>query len=444
MKAVGTRVSLGYSEVDITPAGQVELVGFDRVNNMSRGILHNLMAQIAIWQVADARFCIVAIDSLGFTVELTTILRDAISKKMNIKRDQIMVCFSHTHSAPNAATESDYFDFVLTQVIKGVDDALMTIKPVKAVWGNAISDIGINRRASNGILDQRMSILKVSDFDTDKMRLLLLRVTAHANVLTSDNYLISSDYFGITRSLLEKEYGCKIMLTQGASGNVRPKYQQSDAEFIEIHSYEASEMKISPDIQKQRFEESMEALNQMAASILNSVNTVIDDLIPQPINSIDMFSTINSFSSDVPTIEHAKEIADEALSEAGIDGSSWLCEVDKLRAMGILQQYSDIEIQYFALNNGCWCGVPNEIMCEIALDASKKVNDELLHLGGYTNGCDSYLPSVEEFRKGGYEVLWSLLLYYQYHGRVMPLQEDTADKLAEIVSHKWSEYKSLM
>ncbi|MNP54424.1 hypothetical protein D3C76_1489750 [compost metagenome] len=112
--------------------------------------------------------------------------------------------------------------------------------------------------------------------------------------------------------------------------------------------------------------------------------------------------------------------------------------------MGILQQYSDIEIQYFALNNGCWCGVPNEIMCEIALDASKKVNDELLHLGGYTNGCDSYLPSVEEFRKGGYEVLWSLLLYYQYHGRVMPLQEDTADKLAEIVSHKWSEYKSLM
>ncbi|MBY9078248.1 hypothetical protein KIH86_17945 [Paenibacillus sp. HN-1] len=46
MTAVSTKVSFGYSVVDITPAGQVELVGFDRVSNMSRGILHNLLAQI--------------------------------------------------------------------------------------------------------------------------------------------------------------------------------------------------------------------------------------------------------------------------------------------------------------------------------------------------------------------------------------------------------------
>ena len=65
-----------------------------------------------------------------------------------------------------------------------------------------------------------------------------------------------------------------------------------------------------------------------------------------------------------------------------------------------------------------------------------RADDRLLHLAEYTNGCNSYPPTTEEFKKGGFEVLWSLLLYFQYHGRVMPLKEDTADKLAETVSHK--------
>jgi hypothetical protein len=182
----------------------------------------------------------------------------------------------------------------------------------------------------------------------------------------------------------------------------------------------------------------------MAATIRTSVEAVIAGLIPQPIYSLDMTSEVRRFLSDVPQEKRAQEIADEALREAGIDGAGWLCEVDRLRAKGIDQQHTDIEIQYFFLNNGCWCGVPNEIMCEIALEAARKADDQLLHLAGYTNACDGYLPTAAEFRKGGYEVLWSYLLYYVYHGRVMPLEEDTADKLAEIVARKWIMYKSAL
>lgn len=35
----------------------------------------------------------------------------------------------------------------------------------------------------------------------------LLRITAHANILSRDNMLISADYFGVTRRLLEEQYG---------------------------------------------------------------------------------------------------------------------------------------------------------------------------------------------------------------------------------------------
>ncbi len=42
-----------------------------------------------------------------------------------------------------------------------------------------------------------------------------------------------------------------------------------------------------------------------------------------------------------------------------------------------------------------------------------------------------YFPTEEEYDKGGYEVYWSMLIYYIYHGRVSPLNRDSAAKLIE-------------
>ncbi len=442
MKEFNNDTLLGFSEVDITPKEPVEMIGFDRKSNLSKGILHNLLAQIILFQTERKGICIITIDSLGFTVEITNSLRDAVSKKLNTSRDKVMVCFSHTHAAPNAAVEKEYFEYLHEQILQGVEHAVRSLKPIKAAWGIAKADIGINRRSSKGAVDRRISILKITDPVTNKLRLLLMRVTAHANVLTSDNYSISSDYFGVTRTLLEKEYGCKVVLTQGASGNIRPKFQQSNAEFLEIHSREASMVDVDPSVQRKYFQESMDALNKMAVEIRDSIKMVVNELVPQSVHTIDMFSVMEKFSSDVPCAQKAMEIAEEAMSKANIDGTNWLHEVQRLRTGGIQKQYTNVEIQYFCLNEGCWCGVPNEIMCEIALGASKKANDNFLHFAGYTNGCNSYLPTAEEFRKGGFEVLWSFLLYFQYHGRVMPFEETTAEKLSGIVSATWLDYKS--
>ncbi len=41
---------LGFAETDITPSASIETVGFGREDEMSRGILHPLSAQVIIWQ----------------------------------------------------------------------------------------------------------------------------------------------------------------------------------------------------------------------------------------------------------------------------------------------------------------------------------------------------------------------------------------------------------
>ena len=149
-----------------------------------------------------------------------------------------------------------------------------------------------------------------------------------------------------------------------------------------------------------------------------------------------MQSSVKRLYADVPNMEAAKKIAVEAKTNADIDGTDWLSEVKALNEKRIHQQHKDIEIMYFMLNEGCICGVANEAMCEISLAIKNELNNPLIFFGGYTNGCDGYLPTKAEYEKGGYEVLWSYLLYYKYHGTVMPLNPDSALLLVKEVSSR--------
>lgn len=100
---------------------------------------------------------------------------------------------------------------------------------------------------------------------------------------------------------------------------------------------------------------------------------------------------------------------------------------------GVKMQEEKVEVQYFKIGNWCLCGVPYELMVEFALQTQEKLKDEYFYLNGYTNGCSSYFPTEKEFDLGGYEVYWSLLLYYSYFNRVFPLQRESARALIDFV-----------
>ena len=43
-------MKMGFAETDITPQTPVTMVGFNRTDNMSRGILDGLTAQVSVWE----------------------------------------------------------------------------------------------------------------------------------------------------------------------------------------------------------------------------------------------------------------------------------------------------------------------------------------------------------------------------------------------------------
>ena len=432
---------MGYEERIITPEKPVQMAGYDaRIDNCSRGVLKDLRAQILVIKKNEERFCLITIDSLGFTVALTSLLRKRTAEILSARMEQVMICFSHTHAAPNAAVELEYYDFVCLSILSGVKKADESMVPVYAGWGIAENTVGINRRESDQPIDPRMGILKLCGEDQEKIKVLVVRVTAHCNVLMPDNYLISPDYFGEAREALERRYDCKVMMVQGASGDVRPRYRQENADYLEIHPAEEHLINNSAQMKERSDAQSQKALKDMAEAICESLHPVVNLIKPKPVSRISMFSVKSSFYADVPELKRAGEIAAEAWEMGRIDGKGWLMEVERLLNKGEKKQSAEIEIQFFAVNDGCLCGVPNEVMSDIAVKIWKKSNNPKLFFNGYTNGCSSYLPTAVEYDKGGFEVLWSNLLYYQYHGRVMPLNRDTANRLENEVVKAWKEY----
>jgi hypothetical protein len=399
-----------FAQTDITPGFQVELIGCYRPDGRSQGVVHPLCAQVLLLEQHNEYYCLVTIDSLGFTTTLSGKLRHMITGLLKTGISNVMVGFSHTHSAPaplSPVNGEKYYHLVYDRLEKCVAEAMVKMKPCKAGWALTNTSIGENRRDGCSTVDNRLGGLEITDSGTGNTIAVVLRVTAHANILMSCNNKISSDYFHVAREKLGDLFHGPVMLLQGAAGDVKP------AGVDKINGGDIQDLYRISDI------------------LLDSAKQLHFD--PEEINNLQMYSRKMEYYSDVPSETEASRISDTARNLFDIDGSEWLAECDRLRRSGTRVQVQEGEIQFFCLNGGCFCGVPDEIFCEISLEASDRVHSPYLFLNGYTNGCTGYLPHASEWVKGGYETLFSYLQYYKFHGHVMPYRKDTAERIIEIV-----------
>lgn len=410
-------ISAGFAKRDITPKKSIETVGFGRPDEHSRGVFSPLYTEAAVFRSQDEICALITIDHIGFLKANADNLREKIGALLGTDKEKVMLCFSHTHSAPNDSLSPEWLKEVCDKTEECVKEALLKLMPCDGAILNGYADIGLNRRKGAAALDRRVGVIKLCKVGHSEPSLLILRLTAHANCLKGDNYLISSDYFGAVRDKLSEEFNCPVMLTQGASGNVAPRFYNSKLDV--------------PDACDERFVRTENALDKTADDVLRSIKDAVKNAKPQSLTCLSMYSKFITLYADVPTKERALEIADEAKRFCGIDPTGWLGEVKRLNEAGITEQADKTEVQYFALGDAALCGVSNEIMCEFAIKSAKKLCDEYFYFGGYTNGCTGYFPTEEEFDLGGFEVYWSMLIYYIYHGRVFPLRRDSATALID-------------
>ncbi len=408
-----------FAQTDITPDFPVELIGCYRADSRSKGVRDPLLAQALLLRDRETNHCLIAIDSLGLTVALSNELRAGLAKQLQTDVSCVMLCYSHTHSAPAPLSPLNgerYFTLLKRRVEACVSSAQQALVPCRADWALTGTSIGENRREGCDMVDQRLGILRIQNRDTGRPVAMLFRVSAHANVLMNCNDQISSDYFGPARKKLEARFQCPAMLIQGASGNIKPA---------------GTDKILGGDF------DDLDRISSLLASSAGKAQFEDADA-ESTAGGVSMFSVPFSYRSAVPAKETAERIANEANTLCGIDGTGWLNECEALRNEGVSHQNQEGEIQFLFLNGGCICGVPDELFCEISLEAARRSHTPLLFLNGYTNGCTGYLPHAAEWVRGGYETLYSYLQFYPFHGHVMPFLQDTAERIVTLVCSEWA------
>lgn len=411
---------VGVYKVDITPPLGIDFIGYHRPTGISN-IDERIYVTAFVFESKETKSVIISIDNIGMLIEDTIIIREQIAKELKIQFENITVVYTHTHSGPATAGNNKvvqtYKTILITNAIKAAVHANENMHPSTVGWNVTMGEIGVNRREIssgrkvkmginiNGVVDNRIGVLAIKEPATGRFLGLIVFCTAHPNVLMGDSDILSADYPGLTRDILQKTLHCPVIIIQGAAGNVNAIYRGS-----------------------------MEALEKMAYALSGSVLSMIPSINYNSISKLRTVSTKLSMKlKDIPEPDVIKRMASSAEEQWGVNTDKWLTALLDMHKQNIRQLSIDIEVQLIQINEGSFSGIPMEPFSETALDIKNKLKNKFAFFGGYTNGYLGYLPTKEAYPYGGYEVELNPVVYGPITNLWMPPVENTAEQVVNKV-----------
>lgn len=411
---------VGVCKVDITPPLGIDFIGYHRDTGINN-IEERIYGTIFVFEKDVIKTVFISIDNIGMLVEDTNFIRERVASRLHVAFERITVVYTHTHSGPETVGDDplvqSYKTLLVNNVVYGAVTANNNLKLCEVGWGVMTGDIGVNRRERTsdgkakmgtnieGVVDKRIGMLAIRDVETKELSGVVIFCTAHPNVLKGDSDVLSADYPGMTRELLEKIVNCPVIIVQGAAGNVNAKYRGS-----------------------------REALNQMAYMLSGHVLTMLPTVTYSPIVNVrTVSSTMQMKLKDIPEIDEIQKMVQLAEKQWGVNADEWLAIVLEKYEQGMRRLSIDLEVQLFQVNDGIFSGIPMEPFSETALEMKEILQNELAFFGGYMNGYIGYLPTKEEFSYGGYEVELSPVVYGPVTNLLMPPEENTAELVVKRV-----------
>jgi hypothetical protein len=193
---------------------------------------------------------IVSCDLLYVPKAVAVAARERIAAAIGIQPDHVMVAATHTHSGPvTIATVPSAADPVVPPVdqayLARVEDGIVATvvsahgarRP--AELGFAVADgtgIGTNRHRPTGPCDLRVPVLLARETGTRRAIALLQLCAMHPTVLHEDSTLISGDFPGLARQVLQQRVlhaQCPVLHLTGAAGNQSPRHVTRANTFAE-------------------------------------------------------------------------------------------------------------------------------------------------------------------------------------------------------------------
>ena len=185
-----------------------------------------------------------------------------VREALGLSEGRLLVNCSHTHSAPWSATSrsgmpggeliAPYLDQMGKAILEAAREAVANLAPATLTWATGRCDLATNRDlpdpepGSSRILcgynpaapaDDTLVVGRVTSDGDDSIIATIVNYACHPTTLAWKNRLISPDYIGAMREVVEGNTGsAPCLFLQGASGELSPAHQYSgDTEVADRH-----------------------------------------------------------------------------------------------------------------------------------------------------------------------------------------------------------------
>ncbi len=247
---------VGLAVRDITPETPIRLAGYASRKHPSEKADQPIVVQaVALKNPSGERFVFVALDNCGVAHAFMQPVLQQCAEKFQLGRGAVAVVCSHTHSAPvlehtltamyqPAPAEYEriveYSHSLRAKMVAVVGDALADCQPAILEQGLGRATFAMNRRAyqgdkvvmtenPEGPVDWDVPVLRVKGTN-GAVRAILLGYACHGTTIATGDefYLVSGDYMGYARQLLETHQpGALAVFLTGMGGDANPSPRRS-------------------------------------------------------------------------------------------------------------------------------------------------------------------------------------------------------------------------
>jgi hypothetical protein len=407
------------------------------------------------------------VDVQILTGEAATRLRSAVSAATGVPVANIRASATHTHSGPVPYKSwiEKGFDLVgpwferLSQLsAEAASEAMANLQPAQVRSGRGECSININRRAHtaegrpilgknrDGFSDHEVLVVKLDAAGGGTIAT-LVHYACHPTIMGPANRLITPDYPGVVKRVVEEAVGGRCLFLQGAAGDQGPVQGfQADVRVYRglgaILGHEAAKVALGLN-----YLPASETLREVVESgaPLGMYEEAFPALSSLPLQVVDR-EILVPLRGDLPEVEAATETlrfwkeklqaARENQEEEAIGEATFMAR----RADLLLRLAQDfrgrtdvgVNTQFICFGDVALVSCNVEPFAEIGAAIKSRSPFPVTLFSGYSNGRLAYLPTAREWANGGYEVENSPF----GQGAAHALQREVVETLQGVRAHQ--------
>jgi hypothetical protein len=433
----------GVTRTDITPPVGIAHAGWGaQTHQRSEGADMPLYITALALERDGLRVAIVDVDILILSAEMDAAARKAVVAATGIPPQNVRIAYSHTHSGPafisrwiteGADLAKAWLDALPEKVAATVAAAMMDMQSVHVASGVGECFINVNRRPVDAHgsrftgrnwkdpVDHEVGVVALDTLDGNPLATLMV-YACHPTIMGHENRLVTPDFPGPARRVVEQTVGGLCLFLQGAGGNQGPVHGFTGD--LRVYRREGTKlgleaarvrMSLDPFKRRERLVEILPSGADLGIYEDEPVSEPDDSLavwwseVDLPLRELEPPETLRArfegFAAEVERLRASGESGKDlrmAVSRAQKANIALNCAL--LAARHGKNGHITVSVQAIRIGGAVLAAVPLEPFAEIGLEVKAKSPAARTFFSGFSNGHFNYLPTDIGIEEGGYEV----------------------------------------